>query len=102
MLDAKMNVRDDILIVELKGDLDNSTAPGLEEQLKAKRDEVKQIVFDASKLEYLSSAGLRVIMAIELYMKDAGKEKTQMINANETILEIIGLSGFDKVVEVVE
>jgi anti-sigma B factor antagonist len=102
MLDVKFNETDDILTVELEGDLDNMTSPGLEEQIETRREGVRKIVIDASKLGYISSAGLRVIMATELYMREAGKERTQLINANDVVLEIIELCKFDNVVEVVK
>ena len=99
-MEVNMNVHDDVLYVEIMGNLNNKTAPELETMLEEKRDSVNAIVFDASKLEYMSSAGLRVIMATEIYMNKNGKSKTKFINANDDIMEIIEMCGFNNVVEV--
>ncbi len=100
IMEVNMNVQDDVLYVEIVGNLNNKTSPDLEAQLEEKREGVNAIVIDASKLEYISSAGLRVIMATELYMKKSGKRQTKFINANDDIMEVIEMCGFNNVVEV--
>ena len=99
-MEINFDVKDDVLYVELVGNLNNKTSPELETALEEKRDGVKGIVIDAAKLEYISSAGLRVIMATEIYMKKEGKSQTKFINANNDIMEIIEMCGFNQVVEV--
>lgn len=80
------------LIIELEGRLDTSTTPQLEEELKNSITSVKELVFDFSKLEYISSAGLRVLLSSQ---KTMNKQGTMVIrNANDTIKEIFDVTGF--------
>ena len=80
------------LRVKLGGRLDTNTAPQLESEVKLNIVGVKNLVLDFAELEYLSSAGLRVLLALQKAMNKQG----QMIirNINETIHEIFELTGF--------
>ncbi|HAQ51669.1 MAG TPA: anti-sigma factor antagonist [Lachnospiraceae bacterium] len=99
MLEIGMEIQDDVLNVSLKGKLDGMTFTEFEEQLESKRDEAQKIVIDATGLEYVSSAGLRVIMSTELYMEKNNKERIKITNASDDIKEIIELCGFDQVID---
>lgn len=99
MLDIGMDIKDDVLTVTLDGELDGMSFPEFEELLESRREEVNQIIIDAAKLKYVSSAGLRVIMSTEIYMESTGKEKVKLINPSDDIVEIIELCGFDQVIE---
>lgn len=100
MLNIEMQVNDGVLNVKLDGELDGMTSPDFEEQLESKRTEVSKIVIDASKLEYVSSAGLRVIMATQLYMEENDKDMIQIVNVSDEVAEIIELCGFDEIIEI--
>lgn len=80
------------LTVILSGRLDTTTAPKLEAELKQSLTGIQELVFDFSALEYLSSAGLRVLLAAQKTMNKQG----QMIirHVNETISEIFEVTGF--------
>ena len=80
------------LTITLIGRLDTSTAPQLESELKASLDGVKSFVLDFAGLAYLSSAGLRVLLAAQKIMNKQGKMVLK--NVNETILEIFDVTGF--------
>lgn len=86
------NVSDRTLTLRLTGRLDTTTAPQLEAELKKSISGVEKLVFDFQELEYLSSAGLRVLLAAQKVMNKQG----QMIvrNVNETISEIFEVTGF--------
>ena len=73
-------------IVALEGRLDTSTAPELETQLNAGLDGVVDLVIDMKDLVYLSSAGLRVILAAQKRMNKQGSMK--VCHVNETIMEV--------------
>ena len=75
------------LIVALEGRLDTSTAPELETQLNAGLDGVVDLVIDMKDLVYLSSAGLRVILAAQKRMNKQGSMK--VCHVNETIMEVL-------------
>ncbi len=80
------------LTVVLEGRLDTTTAPKLEAELKRSLDSIKVLVFDIEKLEYISSAGLRVLLSAQKVMNKQGEMK--IIGANEAIMEIFEVTGF--------
>lgn len=80
------------LTLEITGRLDTGTAPQLEDALKDCGDDVKMLVMDFANLEYISSAGLRVLLKTQKAM--ARKGKMIIRNANESIKEVFELTGF--------
>ena len=80
------------LVVALEGRLDTVTAPQLEEELKTGLEGVTDLVIDLSKLEYISSAGLRVLLSAFKIMRNKGKMK--VTNANELVKEVFEVTGF--------
>lgn len=76
----------------LEGRLDTVTSPDLEQELKALIPETKELVLDFEKLEYISSAGLRVLLAAQKRIADRGTMK--LTHVNETIREIFEVTGF--------
>ena len=80
------------LTVELSGRLDTNTAPELEAALKTALEGVEELTFDFEKLDYISSAGLRVLLATQKVMNRQGSMKVK--NANEIIMEIFEVTGF--------
>ena len=89
-INEKMNGSN--LTLELAGRLDTMTAPELEKALKEKLNGVTELVLDFSKLEYISSAGLRVLLAAHKTMMKQGGMK--VVHSNETINEIFEVTGF--------
>lgn len=86
------------LTVCLTGRLDTTTAPQLEAELKHGISGVEKLVFDFKALEYLSSAGLRVLLAAQKLMN---KQGTMVIrNVNETIADIFEVTGFSEILTV--
>ena len=80
------------LHVALEGRLDTTTAPQLEAELKASMDGITELDLDFEKLEYLSSAGLRVLLAAQKVMNKQGKMVIRHVN--ETIQEGFEVTGF--------
>lgn len=81
------------LSVALEGRLDTTTtAPLLEAELKASMDGITELELDFEKLEYLSSAGLRVLLAAQKVMNKQGKMVIRYVN--ETIQEVFEITGF--------
>ena len=76
----------------LSGRLDTITAPQLEAELKKNIDGITSLLFDFSDLEYLSSAGLRVLLAAQKVMNKQGSMVIK--NVNDTIMEIFEVTGF--------
>ena len=80
------------LTVALEGRLDTTTAPQLEAEFKSSISGVGELVLDLAKLEYMSSAGLRVLLAAQKVMNRQGK--MTVTNVNETINEVFEVTGF--------
>lgn len=80
------------LNLALEGRLDTTTAPQLEAELKGSMDSITELNMDFEKLEYLSSAGLRVILAAQKTMNKQGKMVIRHVN--ETIREVFEVTGF--------
>lgn len=76
----------------LSGRLDTITAPQLEAELKKNIDGIASLLLDFSDLEYLSSAGLRVLLAAQKIMNKQGSMVIK--NVNDTIMEIFEMTGF--------
>ena len=74
------------------GRLDTQTAPELEKELDNVVVGVKELTFDMSGLEYISSAGLRVILKAQKIMNTKGSMK--LTNVNDTIMEVFDITGF--------
>ena len=82
----------------LEGRLDSTTAPELETELKSFLDDASEIVFDMEKLDYISSAGLRVLLSAQKVMVKKGGMK--VIHANETVMEIFEITGFSDILNI--
>ena len=80
------------LTVAIVGRLDTTTAPQLEAELKSSLDGVKELVFDIKELEYISSAGLRVLLTAQKTMNKQGK--MTVTGAGEAVMEIFEVTGF--------
>lgn len=86
------NLNEKNLVVALEGRLDTTTAPRFEEELKNSLAGVTDLIIDLSKLEYISSAGLRVLLSAFKTMRNKGKMK--VTNANELVKEVFEVTGF--------
>ena len=74
------------------GRLDTQTAPELEKEIDEVVGGVKELVFDMNGLEYVSSAGLRVILKSQKIMNTKGSMK--LIGVNDSIMEVFDITGF--------
>ena len=86
------------MTMEISGWLDTQTAPQLEEALSALDGSVTSLVFDFAKLEYISSAGLRQVIAA--YKKMADKDGFKIINISDEVYDVIKLTGFDQKINI--
>ena len=80
--------------MEITGWLDTQTAPQLEKELSALDPGTTSLVFDFANLEYISSAGLRLVIAA--YKKMAGKEGFRIVNVSDEVYDVFSLTGFDQ------
>ncbi len=86
------------LTVALEGRLDTGTSPQLEAELKNSVNGITELVLDLEKLDYMSSAGLRVLLAAQKVMNRQGK--MTVIHVNETIAEIFEITGFNEILTI--
>ena len=86
------------LVIALEGRLDTITAPDLEAEVKGSLNGINSLVFDMSNLEYISSAGLRVILSAQKKMNAQGEMK--VCGVNETIMEIFEVTGFSDIITI--
>lgn len=86
------------LEIAVTGRLDTTTAPMLEAELKRSIDGVTELYLDFAALEYLSSAGLRVLLAAQKVMNKQGKMVIR--NVNDTIAEVFDITGFSEILTI--
>ena len=86
------------LTISLEGRLDTTTAPQLESELKASLDGVTELVLDLEKLDYISSAGLRVLLSAQKVMNKQGSMK--LVHVGEAIMEIFEVTGFSDILTI--
>ncbi len=86
------------VIMEITGWLDTQTAPQLEKELSALDPGTTSLVFDFANLEYISSAGLRLVIAA--YKKMAGKEGFRIVNVSDEVYDVFSLTGFDQKINI--
>lgn len=98
MLNIEKKINDNELTVSLEGRLDTTTAPQLEAELKDKLDGVETLIFDMNNLEYISSAGLRVLLSVQKIMNKQGAMK--VTGVKETIMEIFEVTGFSDILTI--
>ena len=90
MIEIKRNAEN--TIVELVGRLDTTTAPSLEKTLNEDMGETKNLILDFKGLEYISSAGLRVLLSAQKRMQKIGSMK--VTNVCEEVMEVFEITGF--------
>ena len=86
------------LAIALEGRLDTMTAPELEAALDGALEGVEELTFDFEKLDYISSAGLRVLLSTQKAMNRQGVMK--VLHANEMIREIFDVTGFSDILSI--
>ena len=93
------NLEGEKLTILLDGRLDTTTSPALEAELKDALTGITELVFDFEKLEYISSAGLRILLANQKIMNKQGSMVLK--NVNEVIAEVFEVTGFADILTVI-
>ncbi|MBR3147694.1 MAG: STAS domain-containing protein [Eubacterium sp.] len=97
-MEIKMTKEEDQLTVAVEGRLDTLTSPDLEKQLKPELDSLKKLTFDFAGLDYISSAGLRVLLMAAQAMEDKGEMIVR--NVNSDIMDIFEVTGFVDILKI--
>ena len=98
MLNIQKTLENGKALFAREGRLDTTTAPELEKELRDSIDGVSALTLDFTDLEYISSAGLRVLLAVQKIMNKKGEMKVSHVN--ETIMEIFEVTGFSDILSI--
>ena len=90
MIEIKKNAEE--TTIEIVGRLDTTTAPSLEKNIQEDIAGTKNLILDLKGLEYISSAGLRVLLGAQKKMQQVGSMK--VINVCESVMEVFEITGF--------
>lgn len=86
------------LLLALEGRLDTTTAPGLEAELGGSLSNIDELIFDFAKLDYVSSAGLRVLLSTQKKMNKQGKMTIK--NVCSDIMDVFEITGFTDILTI--
>ena len=99
-MQINQNLTGSTLTLDIEGRIDTTTAPELEAVLKRSvTSDVQNLIFDFAKVEYISSAGLRVLLAAQKVMKKQGAMTVQHVN--DAIMEVFEVTGFSDILTIV-
>ena len=98
MLSIQKTIEQEKATFKLEGRLDTITAPELESKLRSALEGVTDLTLDFEKLDYISSAGLRVLLATQKQMNKQGTMR--VCHVNETIMEIFDVTGFSDILNI--
>lgn len=98
-MDIKANKKGKKLKLALSGRLDTSAAPQLEEMVRNRLDGIQELQLDMEHLEYVSSAGLRVLLTAAKKMKEANGSMA-LTRVTAEVMEIFRITGFDRLLEI--
>lgn len=90
----------DTLTVKLDGRLDTNTAPDFQTEMEPLLNDISKLVLDFEKLDYISSAGLRVLLTFEQEMEEQGKT-LEVTHVNDIIHDVFDVTGFLDILTIV-
>jgi anti-sigma B factor antagonist len=93
-MEVKFNKQDNTLTVVISGNIDTVTAPELDAKLQENLADVKELILDFAAVDYISSAGLRVILMANQQLEDVDGSMT-IKNVNEDVRDVFEMTGFD-------
>ena len=91
-------IENEKVILAMSGRLDTLTAPELEKELDSDLENCKELILDMTELEYISSAGLRVILKAQKLMNSKGFMK--LTGVNESVMEVFEITGFSDILTI--
>ena len=100
MLNVEKKLEDGAVLIALEGELDTLSAPDFEAELEPMLATADSLTLDFEKLGYISSAGLRVLLAAEQTMEEKGAEQVKIVNVKDAIREIFEITGFADILQI--
>ena len=98
MLDINKTIQNGTAYFALSGRLETTTAPQCEQEIKSSIEGVSVLTLDFKDLDYISSAGLRVLLSVQKIMNKQGEMK--VVNVKETVMEILEITGFSEILTI--
>ena len=89
----------DEIVLEITGRLDTITAPALDKTINENLGEIKSLILDFKHLEYISSAGLRVLLSAQKKLQQHGSLKLK--NVREEVMEVFEMTGFADILTII-
>jgi len=100
MLNITKKLEGGVLDVALDGRLDTNTAPEFQQEIEPILGSISELKLDCEKLDYISSAGLRVLLTFEQMLEEQGK-KMELRNVNDIIHDVFDVTGFLEIMTIV-
>lgn len=97
-MDIKKTKNGTALTLTIEGRIDTTTAPQLETEIKAEADGITELYLDFSGVEYISSAGLRVLLSAQKTMNRQGK--MALSHVSEPVMEVFEVTGFSDILTI--
>lgn len=99
-MEIKTNISNQNLIISLKGRLDTMTSPQLEEEIRhCSLDEFETVTLNMRELEYVSSAGLRIILSLYKKITKLGGN-LKLVNVNDMVMELFSMTGMSDYLDI--
>ena len=100
MLNITKKLEGGVLDVALDGRLDTNTAPEFQQEIEPMLGSISELKLDCEKLDYISSAGLRVLLTFEQMLEEQDK-KMELRNVNDIIHDVFDVTGFLEIMTIV-
>ncbi len=100
MLNITKKLEDGVLDVALDGRLDTNTAPDFQKEIEPMLGDISKLTLDCEKLDYISSAGLRVLLTFEQILEEQDKTM-ELRNVNDIIHDVFDVTGFLEIMTIV-
>ena len=97
-MNIEMKRKAEVTTIEITGRLDTTTAPVLDKMINEDIEGTKDLILDMKGLEYISSAGLRVLLSAQKKMMKIGSMK--VVNVCESVMEVLEMTGFADILEI--
>ena len=97
-MNINIGKENDLTVLKIEGRLDTTSAPELEKTINGEGDALKNLVLDFSGVEYISSAGLRVLLSAQKKMNVQGH--MELTNVKEAVMDIFEMTGFADILEI--
>ncbi|MBO6193271.1 MAG: STAS domain-containing protein [Clostridiales bacterium] len=97
-MESTMNRDGNKLTVAISGRLDTLSSPDFEKEMTPAIEGVEELVIDLKDLDYISSAGLRVLLGLAQTMEDQGK--MVVTNPNDAVMDVFSVTGFDDILTI--